>query len=268
MKIILIVILLSAMVTVFIIAENTLMLKIRRERLGSGLKILHISDIHKRRMGENNRRISDIAAKESPDLIFITGDLVSRNETDFTAAKVLIDRLCKVAPVYMVNGNHEQSLPPDKESEFDEILRKTKVIRLINEIRGVTVKGRRLHIAGVQQDYGTYKKNGGYRDLGKFTLPDMKALVGDCPEGEVLLLAHNPKWGQVYADWGARYTFSGHIHGGVVRLFGVGVLSPERKFLPEYSKGIYTIGNMKLLVSAGIGKLRAFNPPELIIYEI
>ena len=87
-------------------------------------------------------------------------------------------------------------------------------------------------------------------------------------KAEVLLLAHIPLFGAVYADWGADYTFSGHIHGGVVRLFGVGILSPERKFFPKYSKGIYDISGKKLLVSAGVGKLRMFNPPEIITYKL
>ena len=29
--------------------------------------------------------------------------------------------------------------------------------------------------------------------------------------------------------WGADYIMSGHIHGGAVRIFGVGILSPERR---------------------------------------
>lgn len=96
----------------------------------------------------------------------------------------------------------------------------------------------------------------------------MDESLGKSPECETLLLAHNPLWGKVYADWGADYTFSGHIHGGAVRFLGIGILSPERRFFPKYSKGIYEIDSMKLCVSAGIGKKRLFNPPEIVIYKI
>ena len=83
-----------------------------------------------------------------------------------------------------------------------------------------------------------------------------------------MLLAHNPLFAEAYSQWGADMTFSGHVHGGAVRIFGKGVLSPERKFFPKYTKGVYTVGNMKLLVTSGIGKLRLFNPAEMVVYKI
>lgn len=258
----------SAILMLHIVAENTLLLDIRREKLGKGVKILHISDLHFRTFGKNNSRIVRAAEQEAPDLIFITGDLVSRDETDFTKAESLLNRLCDIAPVYMVCGNHEQSLPGAYRREFLEMVGRTKAEMLINRSCAVTVNGRELKICGVQQRYSTYKKNERYRDLDDFTLTQMNRLMGERPDGEVLLLAHNPKWGEVYSEWGADYTFSGHLHGGSVRLFGVGILSPERKFFPRYSKGVYEIGEMKLLVSAGLGKLRAFDTPELVVYEI
>ena len=48
----------------------------------------------------------------------------------------------------------------------------------------------------------------------------------------------------------------------------IGLLSPERRFFPKYSKGVFEVGNMKLLVSGGLGKLRLFNPPEVVVYFI
>ena len=113
-----------------------------------------------------------------------------------------------------------------------------------------------------------YKKNGGYRDLDVIDKAYVEEKLGKCPEGEVLLIAHNPFFGEAYAEWGADYTFSGHVHGGIVRLFGVAMLSPERKFFPKYAKGVYDFGGRKLLVSAGLGKLRLFCPPEIVVYEI
>ena len=118
------------------------------------------------------------------------------------------------------------------------------------------------------EPYSTYKKKGGYSRLDKVTETDLNRYLGRCPDGEVWLMAHNPLHGREYAKWGAKYTFSGHVHGGAVRMAGMGILSPERKFLPEFSKGVYTICNMKLLVSAGLGKLRLFNPPEIVKYTI
>lgn len=251
--------------TAIFITENKFILSFRRKSFGGNIRIVHISDIHRKRV---SRRIADMTEKEKPDLIFITGDLISRTETDFTSAEILLKRLCNIAPVYMVFGNHEQSLPDKYLRQFLDMISSTDVKLLSDNALNTTVKGRNLHIYGVVQKYSTYKKDGGYSNLDKFTINDMKSAVGDKADGDVLLLAHNPLWADVYAEWGADYTFCGHVHGGIVRIFGVGMLSPERKLLPKYSKGVYDINGMKLCVSGGIGKLRMFNPPEIVSYEI
>ena len=66
----------------------------------------------------------------------------------------------------------------------------------------------------------------------------MHDLLGECKEHTVLL-AHNPLFFSAYAEWGAALTLSGHIHGGVVRLPGIGgLLSPARRFMPRYAKSM------------------------------
>lgn len=265
MKIILI---LFILLVIEFIMENKLILHRRYENFGGDVRIMHISDIHSGRKGKDNCRVSDMARNEKPDLIFITGDFISRSETDFKSAEILLNCLCEIAPVYIVQGNHEQSLPECQQAEFLNMVGKSGAVMLVSQGDYVTIKNRKLYIFGVQQKYSTYKKNGGYRNLDRFTLNDMKSAVGDKPKGEVLMLAHNPLWAETYSQWGADYAFCGHVHGGAVRLFGIGILSPERKFFPKYSKGVYTVGNMKLCVSVGIGKLRLFNPPEIVIYTI
>lgn len=247
------------------IIENKLILHRRYENFGGDVRIMHISDIHK---SKKHRKIAEMAEKNTPDLIFVTGDIVSRTETDFRSAEILLNRLCKTAPVYIVQGNHEQSLPECQKVEFINMVAESGAVMLINQGDYVTIKDRKLYICGVQQKYSTYKKNDSYKNLDMFTLNDMQSTVGDKPKSEVLLLAHNPLWAETYSQWGADYAFCGHVHGGAVRLFGISILSPERKFFPKYSKGVYTVGNMKLCVSAGIGKLRMFNPPEIVIYKI
>lgn len=250
------------------LTENKFTLRTRHENLGGELKIFHISDNHKKNNRAFNKKIVKLAAEEMPDLIFITGDLVSRFETDFSETEKFLSRLGEISPIYMCMGNHEQSLPPDKRREFLSMVDRTAARLLINKSENVEVRGKKLCICGVEQDYSTYKNDGGYDDLDGFTLKQMKALMGERPDRETLLLAHNPLFAETYAEWGANFTFSGHIHGGVVRLFGKGLLSPERRFFPKYSKGVYNVGTMKLLVSAGIGKLRLFNPPEVVVYNI
>jgi hypothetical protein len=248
-------------------AENCFMLLVRHERLGSGIRIAHVSDLHKRHFGRNNERLCRLVEKEAPDVIFVTGDLVSRSEKDFFTAENTLKRLCSIAPVYMISGNHEQSIPREKKPEFEEMVGRTKAVWLRNSSVELSFTDRRYILFGLEERYEVYKKDGGYRDLEKISSGDMEGYLGKRPEGEVLLLAHNPFFAEAYSQWGADVVFSGHVHGGIVRLFGKGILSPERKLFPRYSKGVYTVGRTKLLVSGGLGKLRLFNSPEIVIYD-
>ena len=257
----------------YIFLENKFMLKIRHEFSGKNkqndIKIAHISDLHKRRFGDNNSRICRILRREDPDLIFITGDLVSRTENDFSGIKIFLENLKKTAPVFIIYGNHEQSLPENLHNEFIEIMKNSGIILLENNSVNLKINDRILNIYGLKENYEVYKKDGKYRNLEKITPENMKNLLGNSPENNItILLAHNPFFAESYAEWGADYTFSGHVHGGLIRIFGKGILSPERKLFPEYSKGIYNIKNMKLCVSGGLGKLRLFNAPEIVIYTI
>lgn len=265
-----IIILLVIALLIYAFIENRFLLLVRREKFGRGIKIAHISDLHKRSFGRNNIRISKKIEKESPDIIIISGDLISRTENDFSHFRFFLEELCSIAPVYMIFGNHEQSLTPESFGKFTEEVLSTDAILLKNENRTVEIKGRKLNITGLLPNYTIYKKENGYRDLDIIDIKEMHRLVGKRSAGETLLIAHNPLFAESYSEWGADYTLSGHIHGGAVRIpfTSIGILSPERKLFPKYSKGVYTIGKMKLLVSGGLGKLRLFNPPELVIYEI
>lgn len=242
---------------------------VRYEGSGKKIKIMQISDLHKAKSEKYLVRIADVARKESPDVIFITGDLVSRDENDFFyVAEVLMKILCDVAPIYMCIGNHEQSMPKYRKKELFEKLRNSGVVILKNRCVKFIHKGETYNICGIMPKYTVYKKNGKYRNLDSITADDMEKLLGKRPEGIVLLLAHTPIFAEAYEKWGADYTFSGHVHGGMVRIGDVGLFSPERKFFPKYTKGVYKVGKMKLCVTAGIGKFRLFNPSEIVIYNI
>ena len=263
-----IILLVVILLAVYAAAENLYILTVRREKTGSGIRIAHLSDLHRRRFGRNNERLCRKVRAEKPDLIIFSGDLVSRDTDSLAVAEKTLNELCSIAPVYMIYGNHEQSISAEMKPGLETMFARTDAVLLRNQHTTVNIRGRELIIYGLLEGYGVYKKADGYKHLDTITASDLEKLLGHCPEGEVLLMAHNPFFGEAYSEWGAEYTFSGHVHGGAVRLFGKALLSPERKFFPKNSKGIYTFGNMKLFVSAGLGKLRLFDPAEIVICEI
>ena len=61
---------------------------------------------------------------------------------------------------------------------------------------------------------------------------------------------------------------SGHLHGGIVRIPGIGgVITPQFKLFPRYSGDMYQKDGHISVVSKGLGthtvNVRLFNPAEL-----
>ena len=88
-----------------------------------------------------------------------------------------------------------------------------------------------------------------------------------------VLLAHNPPYMQAYCKWGADLILSGHLHGGVVRLPGIGgVISPQFHLFPKYSGELTVEGETSIVVSKGVGthtfKVRFLNPAEIVVLHI
>ncbi len=255
----------------YVIIENTVILRVRRELFVSGgIRIAHIADLHKKRYGKGNKRLISRVRSENPDIILISGDLVSRDCMDFSRAETTLRSLAEICPVYMVFGNHEADMPEACIARFKEAVKRSGAVLLENETLRLNIRGNKLNLGGLVLKNSVYKKDGRYRNLDIAEKEDITDSIGEAPDGKNLLLVHNPLFAEAYEQWGADYAVCGHVHGGsvVIPFTRIGVLSPERKFFPKYSKGVYTIGKMKLLLSGGLGKPRIFNFPELVIYEI
>ncbi len=230
----------------------------------NGLSILQISDIHHRKFGRDNVKISRIAADMRPDFIFLTGDMVSRNEKDFSSVGRLCANLTAIAPVYFVFGNHELDFSGKRREEYISVLKNAGVTILDDSRETIYRNSSSIDIAGATLLKGIYRdENRRYKNLSSFSLDQLNDAIG-VRERCTLLLAHNPLIADIYAQWNADAVFSGHVHGGIIRLpFIGGLLSPERKFFPRYTKGLYLLNNTTLYVSGGIGKIRLFNPAEV-----
>jgi len=248
-------------------AENTLLLRVQEYRVPlAGLpRTAVIADLHKRRFGRHNCRLIQTVAAQHPELIVITGDLVSRTVSDLTETAHLMHALRQIAPVLAVTGNHEADLPPTLFLQFRQTAQDCGITLLENE----TVRIGAWQFAGLHLSPDYYRGGGMFGFKGKriCTANTLTRHLGKCSPHTVLL-AHNPLSFPAYAEWGAALTLSGHVHGGAVRLPYVGgLLSPERTFFPRYDKGMFRIGTHRMIVSGGLGKLRLFNPPEILIIQ-
>lgn len=240
------------------------------------VRILHISDVHFSRSTTDRHndavieQILTIAENKLPvNWIAMTGDLVSRHTAanTFSAAKKLMCCLRRYAPVLYTMGNHEMDLSEAEQSALLNELRSADITILNNQ--KIEIDG--LHITGLTLPQTVYKQeNGSYRHLTPITRQLLTDCIGTCASHPQILLAHSPIGFPAYAQWGADLVLSGHVHGGIVRVGNTGLLSPERRFLPTYTKGLYHDKTTDCLmnVSAGIGKFRLNNPAEVVCIEL
>lgn len=256
------------------LAASNVMISVKRYKIPAdrSLKILHLSDLHKKSFGKNYSRLLKKIPNESFDFVCFTGDLISRSEKieDILAKKIpFMKCLLEICPVYYISGNHEADVP-EKYARLKDELEKIGVCVLENNSASFGKDGIITEIAGLSCESKFYKnEKGGYSNLEKISAEYLNEKLLPKSEGFTVLLAHSPFGFEEYESWGAELVLCGHVHGGIVRLPLVGgVLSPERKFFPEYDGGIYTKNKTSMVVSRGLGKLRLFNCPEISVVEL
>ena len=242
-------------------------------------KILQISDLHSKEFGEKNKDLIDAIDKIKPDVIMVTGDMFSvtdigpnTDETDLVAYQ-LLSHLAKDYKIIYVTGNHEEGCDTAHviENYYDRKLKKGDAFsRYVLDLQDKGV------IFVSNNEYNLYKNNEYIKIYGVYYY---SAEINEYIDGISLdknkfniILCHDPKYFEKYANMGFNLMLSGHIHGGVIRLPLVGgILDPEIKLFPKYDKGIYKEGNAYMNVSAGLGDSsikRFLNPPEINVITL
>lgn len=227
-----------------------------------GYCIVQLSDLHGSVFGRENSRLAALVREQQPDLIAMTGDFVE-DESQLAATRGLLNGISGCAPIYWVNGNHEWVhgvLPA-----LRELLDTYGVIRLENRYLPLEKDGGRIVIAGAEDPNGS-------ADMIK---PDAlaEALRAEYPEDFVLWLGHRNYWASRYPSLPVDLILSGHAHGGIVRLPGIGgLLNVNHSFLAEYEDGVYEGDSFQMLVSRGLGNSisvpRFLNRPEVVVVTL
>ncbi len=234
-----------------------------------------LSDLHNVSYGEKNGRLLNKIHDVHPEAIFISGDMLTAgSEAQMDAAIMLMQNLSQWYPVYYANGNHETRLKERKQTggnyeKYVSVLCSCGVHLLENTSELIEIHRMPINVTGVElpmKYYSHFKRQ-------KLKKEELNELLGE-PSGEIfqLLLAHSPLYFEAYAAWGADLTLAGHLHGGMVRLPLLGgLLVPQFRFFHKYDLGLYTRGENRMIVGAGLGdhalKMRINNPPEMIVLK-
>lgn len=233
-----------------------------------GYRIVQLSDLHSATIGRNNSRLLDAVEAEQPDIVVMTGDMVSNFDENFSVTLALCASLAERYPVYYIMGNHEEGLDKEDWSVLRSSLTDAGVVILDNEVISLTAEnGDTVNLIGLWYNLNYYHQLASHYTA--FTGEIVEKILGSAPQGYNILLAHNPNYFEVYSAWGADLTLSGHIHGGMIRLLFIGgVLSPETLLFPQYDAGLYENGDAALILSRGLGRgrmgIRFFNPPDVV----
>lgn len=228
-----------------------------------GFCVLQVSDLHGAFL--QNDALWDEALAQKPDLIAITGDVVSRGATDEEIGKVaaLVARLCEVAPVYYVGGNHEAQGELLWERTSTALIEKGAV-KLSDECVLLERDGQTVNLIGLRDPFRRQSPSMVKMSFRRQTELALSELTGEL-EGFSLLLAHRPEDVDLYANAGIDVALTGHTHGGQIRLPFLGaVFAPMQGFFPAYSAGLYQVQETQMYVSRGLGGgFRFLCRPEL-----
>ena len=215
-----------------------------------GVRIAHLSDFH---LGIPSRgahaveRAVEWVEEREPDLVCVTGDLLSRP----SGAATLEGLLRRLGHPYVVLGNHDLAVSRDPFSRPAELGSLAAGTLLSDSVAEVELRGLAVEVAGVDPRSWIDRRSSGF---------------GDSHARLRILLCHFPRALDRVPDGRWDLILSGHLHAGQIVLpYGFGKLLLAHPRTP-YTAGIYRRGATTMHVSPGLGTtfvpFRFFARPE------
>lgn len=225
-----------------------------------GIKIVHFSDMHYKRMITKDRidKIINEINLINPDIVIFTGDLIDQdseiNEDDITYLKKVLSKINAKYGKYSVIGNHDYSIDIEilrsiyKESNFNLLENSYDII--------YGKDNNKLYIGGIS--------TGAFSDI---VLNKMKY----DEESYKIIILHEPDYTDEIISLNPNLILGGHSHNGQVNIPYL-----KKYFVPTGSKKYYDehylVNNTNLYISSGIGvsryNFRLFNHPSINFYRI
>lgn len=227
----------------------------------NGFRITQISDLHDAVFGNNQEKLVKKVQETKPDIIFITGDVIDSNRYDLEQSLAAVREFVKIADVYYVLGNHE--VASNQINEIYDAMKQIGVTVLPNVSTTISRNGESIELIGIEDPLNGHETQW------------MLDVARDNTNKNSLqiLLSHRPEFFDTYVQNGIDLVFSGHAHGGQVRIpFVGGLVAPGQGFLPTYTSGAYIQKDTTMYVSRGLGNstvpYRILNLPEVVVVEL
>ena len=221
-----------------------------------GLRIAHLADLH---LGIPSRGLRAVeegvawVAERRPDLVCISGDLVSRR----AGVEALEQLLARLGPCFIVLGNHDFADSRDPFSQYvaPELIEGLEGVTVLSdEAVEIEVRGRKVQVVGI--DPRTYAR----REAKPEELADPQADLR-------ILLCHFPGIARRITPGAFHLVLSGHLHAGQITIPFPGGKLRLAHLRAHDIEGIYRYGATVLHVSPGLGTtfvpFRLFARPEV-----
>ncbi len=234
-----------------------------------------LTDLHGREFGEGNETLLDQVRAQQPDVIFSIGDMINGSGDEAEAQRFLslLAKLREIAPVYVSYGNHEQQFFANGGSDLAPGIEASGSVLLDESCVTANIAGNTICLGGTM---GHLYPFGRTREK-YHASPEYKLMTQMQDSGlPTIVLAHLPDtiiFVHAYDDWDIDLFLSGHTHGGVIRIPGIGgVYAPMQGWFPDYDMGYFNPGKVQLIISSGLaghGKVpRVFIMPEICVVHV
>jgi uncharacterized protein len=205
--------------------------------LHSPVKIAHLSDLHTYGIGQREQKMLAILEQEKPDLIVITGDLIS-DANGYPGCLEVLKRLNAPLGVWVVVGNHENWAYQRMQriyGNFKNYYESAGAKLLFNSNMKIRDD---LWLIGL--------------DDAMTGAPDINASFASVPDNTYkIALFHSPAFFDDVADK-CDLALAGHSHGGQIRLPFIKPLWLPAK-CGVYVEGWFERNNSRMYVSRGLG---------------
>jgi predicted MPP superfamily phosphohydrolase len=206
-----------------------------------GLRIAHLSDLHlgvPSRGSRAARRAVDWTVSRSPDLVAITGDLLSHPRGE-PLLRELVERLPQ--PTIAILGNHDIALARDPFARASNLRELEPATLLQDEGRMLELRGRSVWVAGVHPRVTSTRRPSVSAD-GLSRDADLRILL--CHYPSVLDRLRPDRFDLVLA---------GHMHDGQITLPYPGGKIRLAHLSARYGSGVYRSEAAVMHVSPGLG---------------
>ena len=231
---------------------------------GTGLRIMHMTDLHIYMTGISAERIRKAVKAEDPDIILITGDYINKplHASEFIR---YLQTFAKGRRTIICLGNHDYRAFGSNTEGLRNFIREIEAIGvevLVNSNVAVEKDGKKYNIIG-------------FDDLRRGHPDIEKAMEGCIPDAPKIAITHNPDLVLSIPGKIVDYMFAGHFHGGQIWMpfnLEFAILRDDQLCRMGIRRGLQRVNGIKVYLNRGLGNgvvpLRFLSRPEILICTI